>query len=135
MMSGSPSSVQVSKPLEEVSKLLGCRWENIELAQQKTRQITQSLSSIIEDVPGPDSDTSVVVNGSIAREECTQGSDLDWTLLVDAQANADHQENLLGIRDALNVTDGEGKRAIFKGLGLKEPGTEGTFGTLFSVNH
>jgi len=58
------------------------------------------LTDLIGRVPGPISDTSVVLNGSLARFECTQGSDLDWTLLVDAQANADHQEiySALGVR-------------------------------------
>jgi hypothetical protein len=51
-------------------------------------------------------------------------------LLVDAQANADHQEILLGIRNALNVKNQEGKRALFADLGLNDPGREGTFGTL-----
>jgi len=129
-MSGSKSTTPSSSPLEELSKLLNCRWTNIELAQQKSGQILQRLSVIIENASEPDSDTSVVVSGSLARYECTQGSDLDWTLLVDAQANADHQENLLSIRDALNPKDRESKRAIFQELGLKAPGQEGTFGTL-----
>jgi len=36
------------------------------------------------------SDTDMVVFGSLARQECTSGSDIDWTLLIDGQANADH---------------------------------------------
>jgi hypothetical protein len=88
------------------------------------------LSETIESVPGPDSDTSVVVDGSVARHECTKGSDLDWMLLVDAQANADHQEILLGIRNALSAKETSGKQTLFSELGLKEPGPEGTFGTL-----
>jgi hypothetical protein len=51
-------------------------------------------------------------------------------LLVDAQANADHQEILLGIRGALNPKSANGQRRLFAELGLQEPGTEGTFGTL-----
>jgi hypothetical protein len=51
-------------------------------------------------------------------------------LLVDAQANADHQENLLDIRNALSAKDSDGKQALFSELGLKDPGPEGTFGTL-----
>jgi len=129
-MSSSQIPIQASAPVEEFSKLLNRRWKNIELAQHKTRQVIQRLSDIIEGVPGPDSDTSVVVNGSIARYECTHGSDLDWTLLVDSQANADHQEILLGIRNALNAKGSNGNRALFAELGLKEPGQEGTFGTL-----
>lgn len=35
-------------------------------------------------------DTSLVVFGSLARDEWTSGSDLDWTYLIDGQANSDH---------------------------------------------
>src|SRR5882757_5008738 len=35
-------------------------------------------------------DTSFVVFGSLARGEWTSGSDLDWTYLIDGQANSDH---------------------------------------------
>jgi predicted nucleotidyltransferase len=35
-------------------------------------------------------DTSLVVFGSLARGEWTSGSDLDWTYLIDGQANSDH---------------------------------------------
>src|ERR1700756_1770377 len=35
-------------------------------------------------------DTSLVVFGSLARGEWTSGSDLDWTYLVDGEANSDH---------------------------------------------
>jgi predicted nucleotidyltransferase len=129
-MPGSTSTVPNASPVEELSNLLSCEWENITLAQRRTGEILERLSGAIASVPGPESDTSFVVNGSLARYECTEGSDLDWTLLVDSQANADHQENLLGIRDALNATNREGNRAVFQDLGLKNPGAEGTFGTL-----
>jgi len=35
-------------------------------------------------------DTSLVVFGSLARGEWTAASDLDWTYLIDGQANSDH---------------------------------------------
>ena len=115
-MSGSKITNQDFSGLERLSTLLNTRWKNIQAAREKTGQVIEQLSAIIENVPGPDSDTSIVLNGSLARHEFTQGSDLDWTLLVDSQANADHQENLLTIRDALKA--------------MKGPGSEGTFGTL-----
>jgi len=37
------------------------------------------------------SDVDLVIFGSIARGECTTGSDVDWTLLVDGQANPEHR--------------------------------------------
>ena len=107
--------------------MLGCNWENIENARQNTEATLKSLSTIIGGQPGADTsvgpDTSVVVHGSLARRECTQGSDLDWTLLVDGVADASVQKRFLDIRDALSGAD-------FKMLGLKDPGPEGTFGAL-----
>jgi predicted nucleotidyltransferase len=40
---------------------------------------------------GKDSyETSVVVFGSLARDEFTDGSDIDWTLLIDGYADPQH---------------------------------------------
>lgn len=129
-MSASASTTPNSSPIETLSGLLNSKWNSIEAAEGKSAKIIERLGQIIEGVPGPDSDTSVVVNGSVARLECTEGSDLDWTLLVDAQANADHQENLLGIRAALNAINPESNLPVLLELGLKPPGREGTFGSL-----
>jgi hypothetical protein len=49
---------------------------------------------------------------------------LDWTLLVDGQANAADQQTYLAMKNALYQED------VFKKLGLREPGKEGTFGAL-----
>jgi predicted nucleotidyltransferase len=63
-------------------------------------------------------DTSLVVFGSIAREETTSGSDLDWILLVDGQAIPQH---------------GDQKHTIAAGmekLDLRKPGRSGVFGCM-----
>src|SRR5437868_9625673 len=62
-------------------------------------------------------DTSLVVFGSLARGEWTSGSDLDWTYLIDGQANSDH----LRIAQKINRL----VRERFIG-----PGATGTFGNL-----
>jgi predicted nucleotidyltransferase len=62
-------------------------------------------------------DTSLVVFGSLARGEWTAGSDLDWTYLVDSQANSDH----LRIAQKINKV----LREHYTG-----PGPTGTFGNL-----
>ena len=61
-------------------------------------------------------DTSFVVGGSAGRDEVTNGSDLDWTLLVDGQANPDHTETANKIE------------ALIANSGFKGPGREATFG-------
>jgi len=62
-------------------------------------------------------DTSLVVFGSLARGEWTSGSDLDWTYLIDGQANSDHPRIAQKINRLV--------RERFTG-----PGATGTFGNL-----
>jgi predicted nucleotidyltransferase len=121
-MSGSTFAGQGGSPLAELGQMLECSWKNIEAAWEKTLRTQELLSKIIEGKPG--SETSVIVHGSVARQECTQGSDLDWTLLVDGVADASVQQTYLVVKKTLS------SEAIFKDLGLKPPGREGTFGAL-----
>jgi len=74
------------------------------------------LTEILRGETSPD--VSFVVHGSLARMEFTAGSDLDWTLLVDGQANPQHQIDMLRIRKKLELA------------GNRPPGKEGTFGIL-----
>jgi hypothetical protein len=121
-MSGTPCAGQCESPLAELERILGCHWKNIEDARRRTEATLQQISKILEGQPGPD--TSVIVHGSLGRYECTQGSDLDWTFLVDGEANAGVQNIFIEIKKALF----EG--AQFVELGLNPPGEEGTFGAL-----
>jgi predicted nucleotidyltransferase len=67
------------------------------------------------------SDLDLVIFGSIARGECTSGSDVDWTLLVDGQANPEHRSTAHLIEERIVQS------------GLAQPGTTGMFGhTTFS---
>lgn len=63
-------------------------------------------------------DTSLVVFGSLAREEWTSKSDLDWTYLIDGGANSDH----LKISQEI--------QKLLKEEGYVEPGPSGTFGNM-----
>src|SRR6266478_7606811 len=63
-------------------------------------------------------DTSLVVFGSLARGEWTAGSDLDWTYLIDGQANSDH----------LRISQ-EIRKAFLKAK-LQAPGQTGIFGNM-----
>jgi hypothetical protein len=129
-MPGSISAGQGESPLTDLEQVLACKWKNIRDAKQRTLVALRRLSEVVDAIPGPNSDTSIIVHGSLAREECTSGSDLDWTLLVDGQADANHHDTLLNIRGALGTKDNQGKHVVFAELGLKEPGQEGTFGSL-----
>jgi hypothetical protein len=67
-------------------------------------------------------DSSLVAFGSLARGEYTEGSDLDWTLLVDGQADGAHLGSVQAITSILN-------REKFG-----EPGPTGVFGN-FTFSH
>src|SRR5690606_19759619 len=62
-----------------------------------------------------DSDCDFVVFGSLARNEFTQGSDVDWTLLIDGVSKPDHQNTVVKLRNTIKEK-------------YKEPGATGTFG-------
>jgi predicted nucleotidyltransferase len=91
-------------------------WPEINAAAERAKSKKSRLAQAIERLATED--TSVVVFGSLARDEVTDKSDVDWTLLVDGQANPRHHDISLEIRDAL------------ADLEEKKPGREETFGGL-----
>lgn len=62
-------------------------------------------------------DTDFVVFGSLARGEWTSSSDVDWTLLVDGQANPQHRVAEQTYRRSLSDE-------------FRSPGPEGAFGSI-----
>jgi predicted nucleotidyltransferase len=69
-------------------------------------------------------DTTLVVFGSLARGEWTSGSDLDWTYLIDGEANPEH---LLIAQKIQRVLKKNEKKS-------RPPGQTGTFGNM-SFSH
>lgn len=63
-------------------------------------------------------DVDFVIFGSGARKECTEKSDVDWTLLVDGQANQDHLQHSIMIENAIIKS------------GINKPGSSGLFGQI-----
>ena len=61
-------------------------------ARADAKRIREELDSLLTQELGKyaSEDTSLVVFGSLARGEWTSGSDLDWTYLIDGQANSGH---------------------------------------------
>lgn len=108
-----------ASPIETLSSKLHRRWPAIRQALDFSRREKQKLNDLLANQN--QSDTSIVVFGSLARNEFTLGSDLDWTLLVDGQADADH------------LTLARKIRKILKRNKYKVPGPTGIFGnTAFS---
>src|SRR5947209_1149142 len=70
--------------------------------------------------PYASDDTSFVVFGSLARGEWTSRSDLDWTYLIDGQANSDHLRIAQEIQNVI-----ANHPELFR-----PPGQTGTFGNM-----
>ena len=88
--------------------------------RDEARRVQANLDELLsKEIPAYASDdTSFVVFGSLARGEWTSGSDLDWTYLIDGQANSDH----LRISQKIQTTL-EKARYV-------PPGATGTFGNM-----
>jgi predicted nucleotidyltransferase len=107
-------------PLEALSSHLGRPLPRLFEAQARSAATLSLLRQTVgEEAP---QDTSVVVFGSLARGEYTPKSDLDWTLLVDGQADGGHLDRVRLISDRLR-----------RG-GFIDPGPTGVFGN-FAFSH
>lgn len=101
-------------PLDALQDRFSVAWPAINEARERSSLTVQRLGQLVG--PLASEDTSLVVFGSLAREEYTEGSDVDWTLLLDGQADPEHW----------TVTR-EIARELERG-GFVKPGQEGAFG-------
>jgi len=99
---------------------LGCNWKAIREANQGTDAKLLKLQTLLQvDKKSIESeDTSLVAFGSLGRREWTSGSDLDWVLLIDGEADSNH----LRIADQIC--------GDLETAGFEEPGRTGTFGNM-----
>ena len=110
-----PAGQPVGK-VEALEERLGADWKNLRKAKELSVTIRERLRTALKDLDSPD--TSIVVSGSLARNEFTSGSDIDWTLLVDGSADPAHHDMLEEIRARIDPIE------------QKKPGQEGTFGAI-----
>ena len=106
----------VDSPIDKLSARLGATWENLRTARETSMAKRLTLKADLAEFNSGDS--SIIVFGSLGRDEFTPGSDLDWTLLVDGIADPAHLDVALAVKDKL------------KQLKHKLPGREGVFGSL-----
>jgi predicted nucleotidyltransferase len=102
--------------LAEVEARLGADWMSIRAARAARNQRRVELEKAF--AAQGSSDTSLVVFGSVAREEVTSGSDLDWILLIDGQSVPEHKKQERAI-----------ERTLVDGHFIK-PGSSGVFGKM-----
>lgn len=109
------------QPLTAVEKLeiaTESSWPNLRRARELSIQTFSSVQKDLQRFEGPDA--SIVMFGSLARQEFTIGSDLDWTLLLDGVSSPEHLLTSHAISQKLSTTS------------YKQPGREGTFAGLVS---
>jgi predicted nucleotidyltransferase len=104
--------------LEILEKRTGSNWEQLRLARQTSIREREEVTAALEAFPS--ADLSIVVVGSLAREEFTPGSDIDWSLLLDGVSRPQDEKLAQGIRQILDD------------MNKKQPGPEGVFGKLVS---
>jgi predicted nucleotidyltransferase len=103
-----------SNPIDQLAVQVGREWVNLVQARRRTRE---QLDHLRQDLDGLDNlDSSIVVFGSLARDEATHASDIDWTLLIDGKADPQHVRMAQEIRRKISAD--------------RKPGREGTFGKL-----
>lgn len=95
---------------------LGENWRYINSSRKKSLEMRAQLKSAVAGIDSEDS--SIVIFGSLARNEFTEGSDVDWMLLIDGSADSKHLELEQRIKQEIDST------------AKKHPGREGTFGNM-----
>src|SRR3989337_523916 len=88
-MSSSTSQSTAEDFLTQLALKLGASWPAILRARSEARRHVEALRGAIASLKPP-SNTSVVAFGSLAREEWTSGSDVDWTLMIDGPSDMGH---------------------------------------------
>ncbi len=111
-----PPLRETINPVDRLAELTGAKWRNLAAAREYTRAKRTELQKLLDQIDT--NDTSIVVFGSLARDEAMAGSDTDWTLLVD------------GIADPLHVSSAQEISRRLEKAGAPGPGPEGTFGAL-----
>jgi len=108
--------VEATTKVEQLEKKLVADWSHLRRARKaawtKRTELREALSGLDSE------DTSVVVSGSLARDEFTSGSDIDWTLLIDGSADPRHHDLFREIEMKVRP------------LATKATGVEGTFGSM-----
>src|SRR5579859_3088643 len=103
-------------PITLLQSTVGEEWPAINRAIAWAIDTNKKLDKTVKGLSS--TDASMVVFGSLARKEWTSKSDVDWTLLVDGQADPEHIE--VSQKVAARLKDG----------GFPAPGATGIFGNM-----
>lgn len=105
-----------TSPLHSLSAAVDREWPAIRAARAEAARVKALFADEVRGLVSQD-DMSVVVFGSLARDEVTVGSDTDWTLLVDGQASSTHFDVAREIERRVDAFGtGPGREATFGGF-------------------
>lgn len=104
-------------PIEIFEGKINGNWPAIRKSNRDAENKKRLLEELLDEST-LEKETSIVVFGSLARGEWTQGSDVDWTLLIDGPASREHRIAAQKIKGILEDNE------------LKKPGQGGVFGNL-----
>ncbi len=114
-----------SGAFDTLCQRLGQPFPAISAARSASAEVLMKLEELTRNGAGADAvvsvvppDTSVVLFGSLARREWTAASDVDWTLLVDGQADPQHRRAAQEFERRLEQAE------------FKKPGPAGVFGSV-----
>ena len=120
---------ELDNAFDSLCTLHNFKFPAIQSARTESDKLLNRLREIEAGKLGPEDttalttlDSSIVLFGSIARRECTSASDADWTLLIDGQADPQHQFASHEFRRRLDAAK------------FKKPGPTDVFGNL-SFSH
>jgi predicted nucleotidyltransferase len=108
-------SVQTD-PIVALQSHVGLEWPAVNQAQKRALATYERLDKVLAGLPS--TDAAIVVFGSLARREWTQSSDVDWTLLIDGQADPEHLGLAQKVAGRLEME------------GFPAPGRSGIFGSM-----
>lgn len=112
-----------SSSVNRLQDRLGASWSHLQMAKLSSSEAKSALEIALSEFTS--SDSSIVVVGSLARQEFTAGSDIDWTLLLDGISHPEHLKVAFAIRKTLSEMK-------INEVKVKQPGREGVFGTIVS---
>jgi predicted nucleotidyltransferase len=102
----------------DLERQLNRSWAHLRAARERSKETREKLASRLLEKRIATADRSVVVSGSLARDEFTQRSDIDWTFLIDGPADPQDFNVAASIRELVQQVQG------------KAVGREGTFGKM-----
>lgn len=91
----------VQSHLSILERRLGTNWGQLKAATERAEAKRLELQSALQGMLS--ADTSVVVFGSLGRNEFTEASDIDWTLLIDGGVDPQHLELARKIGDEVKA--------------------------------